>query len=660
MGKSKHDEDLLPALVDAFLQHLEFSFLVLDTRIYSVKSSSLSASPTQFPSSSFSHRNEYSYSARNSTSLNLLLVQLSHEATPSSVSRARAILQKIQNEGKLDLLDSNSLGHLAIAAAKSGSPRYGESIIRLMLELGFSPHVKVWSAVVTHLGKSSQHSHLAFQLFHDMCNSVKGVGKRNQMRPDTGAFNAILNICAANGNMARAEDLIKEMGLFGVRPDVLTYNIMIKLYARVRREDLIAGVIEKMLGDNIEPCISTFCSLVAAYVGFGDLEKAEMLVQAMREDKRDICSILRQSNQATLQRNLLLPRSYRPDHRIYTILMKGYLHKGRLRDVIKMLRAMQDEDDPNSHPNEVTYTTAISAFVKMGSMDEAHAVLREMATTKMPANVITYNSLLNGYCRSQKLHKAKVLMQEMKDAGIVPDVVSYNTLINGFICINDNMGALACFDEMRNAGIDPSKITYTTLMKAFGINGQPVIAAKIFEEMQKDLKIKIDIVAWNMLIESYSKAGMMEHAKKVFQQMKEKGFHPTVATYGSLVNGFVRAQKPVEALALWPEIKERTREKCVGGGTESFVPDLGILDSLVEICVRAAFFKRALEILAYMDELKIPVSKRKYKSLFMKLHSNIYTSKHASRARQERRAAKREAAEAFKFWAGLRNDYHTS
>ncbi|KAK7373448.1 hypothetical protein VNO80_06855 [Phaseolus coccineus] len=35
-------------------------------------------------------------------------------------------------------------------------------------------------------------------------------------------------------------------------------------------------------------------SLVSAYVEFGDLETAEKLVQAMREQRRDICWVLRE------------------------------------------------------------------------------------------------------------------------------------------------------------------------------------------------------------------------------------------------------------------------------------------------------------------------------------------------------------------------------
>ena len=64
-----------------------------------------------------------------------------------------------------------------------------------------------------------------------------------------------------------------------------------------------------------------------------------------------------------------------------------------------MLREMQNDNDPDKNPNEVIYTTTIYAFAKMGSMDESHAILQEMAAKKVLANVVTYNSILNWYCR---------------------------------------------------------------------------------------------------------------------------------------------------------------------------------------------------------------------------------------------------------------------
>lgn len=519
-----------------------------------------------------------------------------------------------------------------------------------------------------------------------------------ESRPDTVAFNAALNACANLGNGKMFLQVFDEMPQFGVVPDSLSYNIVMKLCVGNDRKDLLVFVLERILQLNIPLCMTTLHSLVAAYVDFNDLETAEKIVQAMREKRRDLCRIMRESNSYYSVENYyddvdpvfhkllpnlmmdksgndangndppLLPKAYTPNTRIYTTLMKGYMKAGRVSDTVRMLEAMRCQDDSASHPDHVSYTTVVSALVKAGFMDRARQVLAEMTRIGVPANRITYNILLKGYCRQLQMDKARELLKDMtEDIGIQPDVVSYNILIDGCILVDDSAGALSFFNEMRVRGIAPTKISYTTLMKAFALSGQPKLAQRVFDEMMNDPRVRVDLIAWNMLVEGYSRLGLVEEAKKVIQKMKENGFHPDVSTYGSLANGIALARKPGEALILWNEVKERCEVGKEGGKSDSssvvpppLKPDEGLLDTLADICVRAAFFRKALEIAACMEENGIPPNKTKYTRIYVEMHSRMFTSKHASKARQDRRVERKRAAEAFKFWLGLPNSYYGS
>ncbi|XP_047316489.1 pentatricopeptide repeat-containing protein At3g09650, chloroplastic [Impatiens glandulifera] len=611
------------------------------------------------------------------TCLSRLVSQLSHQNTHEGLIRAQSILQRLRREQQLHRLDANSLGLLAVAAAKAGKVLYATSVIKSMLKSGYLPHVKAWSAVVSRLSSSPDDGPAeALKLFDSVLRRIRRIADPKVVadsKPDTAAYNAVLNACANLGHTNRFCQLFDEMPEFGCEPDVLTYNVMIKLLARAGRKDLLVCALETILNKEIPMCMTTLHSLVAAYVGFGDLDTAEDIVQAMREGRLDICKILRNANSEnhihipndpSFQKLLpisvwvsnrreppLLPKPYAPDSRIYTTLMKGYMKEGRVTDTVRMLDAMRCQEDSSSHPDHVTYTTVVSAFVKSGSMDNAREVLAEMSRVGKPANRITYNILLKGYCQQLQIDKAKDLIKEMTFMKIDPDVVSYNTLIDGCITVDDSSGALTYFNEMREKGIAPTKVSYTTLMKAFASTGQPKQANKVFDEMLKDPRVKVDIVAWNMLVEGFCKLGFVEEAKKIIEQMKESGFNPNVSTYGSLAYGISVARKPGEALLLWNEIKERCNE---------LKPDEGLLDTLADICVRAAFFRKALEIVACMEENGISPNKTKYKRIYVEMHSKMFTSKHASKARQDRRVERKRAAEAFKFWLGLPNSYYGS
>ncbi|KAJ7516979.1 hypothetical protein O6H91_21G007300 [Diphasiastrum complanatum] len=683
--------------------------------------------------------------------LSRLVAQLSHQGSPTSLSRAQLVVAHLQKRDRLELLDRDSVGLLTVATAKAGAARYALGILRIMLVNQLYPSVRVWSAVVSRLGKQLDEVPLALEIFNEICGMLKkekklvkssmkdghsceevscktreaergrspldlaeaeevgSSGSVLEMMPDTGAFNAALNACANSGLVEEAQLLLAEMPLFRVSPDVLTFNILIKLYARAESVCELERVLDRMVEAGVEPDISTFSSLVAAYVGLGDLQKAEKLVHnlqrgmvvqsditehEMRRGEKEALDARSRNNSiqtadlveststmelnssgegkdlnayensnATIESKLEQSwgkwgEKFKPDVRMYTTLMKGYVRQGRLQDAIQLLIAMQHQQDPRSLPNEVTFTTAIKACVTMGLMDEARSILEEMAAQKVPANTVTYNTLLQGYCSASDMDKAHALVEDMKKAGVLLDVVTYNTMINGCIECDDNFGALALFREMRGAGMAPTKVSYTTLMKAFGKSGQTKLVTKVFEEMSLDPRVKVDVIAWNTLIDSYCKAGLMGDAKKFLNMMKEQGVSPTAATYGTIVKGFAKIGKTGEVLVLWNEIREKTQLK--GSRIEHFKPDWALTDSLVDTFLRAGYFQKALEVVSCMEEQGIAADKTKYKRMFIELYSDLYTSKHASQRRRDRSAERRRAVEAFKFWVGLPNKYYES
>ncbi|KQJ92680.1 pentatricopeptide repeat-containing protein At3g09650, chloroplastic [Brachypodium distachyon] len=610
-----------------------------------------------------------------------LLAQLSY-TSPRTFPRAADLLRRLRAEGSLGLLDANSLSLAASAAARSGHARLACSLLLSMLRRGLLPDRRAYTAAVSRLSPPSRALRLFDAVLHHLRRTTDAPASS---LPDTAAFNAALSACADAGDCRRFRRLFDEMRAWGAaaEPDVVTYNVAIKMCARAGRKDLVARVLPRILAAGLAPDATTFHSIVAAYVGLRDIPAAEAVVQAMRDRRADLCLLLRQlpsspssssdadehshvledivvgdDGQGTEKAPLLLPRTYPPDSRVYTTLMKGYMNAGRVDDVVAMARAMRREGEtmPASKPDHVTYTTVMSTLVAAGDVGRAHALLDDMAGAGVPASRVTYNVLIKGYCQQLQMSKARELLQEMMSAdggGIEPDVVTYNTLMDGCVLADDSAGALALFNEMRSRGVAPSTASYTTLMKAFAAAGQPRAVQRVFDEMDRDPNAAPDRAAWNMLVEGYCQQGHLESAKAATEKMKERGVQPDVATFGSLAKGVAAARKPGEALVLWGEVKARR-------DAGELRPDEELLDALADVCVRGAFFKKALEIVACMEENGIAPNKTKYKKIYIEMHSRMFTSKHASQARQDRRRERKRAAEAFKFWLGLPNSYYGS
>ncbi|XP_020576439.1 pentatricopeptide repeat-containing protein At3g09650, chloroplastic [Phalaenopsis equestris] len=372
-----------------------------------------------------------------STSLSRLLSQLAYQRSPTSLSRAQSLVRRLRDARLLRRLDSNSLGLLAVAAAKSGAASYSLSIIHSMLRSGYLPHVKSWSAVISALSSTGDPV-CSFDALRLVLRRIAAADPSltADSLPDTAAFNAALNAASNLGDAELVDQLLDKMPVYEAKPDVITYNVLIKLFARAERGDLLVFVLERIIRSNLVPCITTFHSLVAAFVGLGDLRTAEKLVQSLREGRLDICHLLRAE-----------------------------------------IPSRSKEEETSSILNK----------------------LADIAGDDAPP--------------------------------LLPKTYSPDTRI-------------------------------------------------------------------------YAGAG-------------EDG----------------------------------------GGG---FRPDEGLLDALADVCVRAAFFRKALEIVACMEENGIAPKKTKYKRIYVEMHSRMFTSKHASPARKARRSERKRAAEAFKFWLGLPNSYYGS
>ena len=65
-------------------------------------------------------------------------------------------------------------------------------------------------------------------------------------------------------------------------------------------------------------------------------------------------------------------------------------------------------------------------------MKKAEAVLGEMKTAGVNANVVTYTTLVKGWVELKDMEKAEAVLGDMKTAGVNADAVTYTTLIRGY------------------------------------------------------------------------------------------------------------------------------------------------------------------------------------------------------------------------------------
>lgn len=84
---------------------------------------------------------------------------------------------------------------------------------------------------------------------------------------------------------------------------------------------------------------------------------------------------------------------------------------------------------------------------------------------------VCYNVAFDALSKLGRVEEAIELLREMMDKGMVPHVINYTTLIDGYLIRGEFVDALDLVDEMRRNGVSPHVITYNVLAGGFARNG---------------------------------------------------------------------------------------------------------------------------------------------------------------------------------------------
>ena len=95
-----------------------------------------------------------------------------------------------------------------------------------MLQAGVQPTHVTFNALIYSAARSMREG--VFQQAHALVQQMKAHG----LAPDRRTYNAALLACSQSGDVNRAKDYMKSMSEEGVRPDIVTFNTLLSVYAR--------------------------------------------------------------------------------------------------------------------------------------------------------------------------------------------------------------------------------------------------------------------------------------------------------------------------------------------------------------------------------------------------------------------------------------------
>jgi pentatricopeptide repeat protein len=447
------------------------------------------------------------------------------------------------------------------------------------------------------------------------------------------AYNSLLDACIQCNDVLQAQKLFEQMKSDGSF-DVVSFNIVLKMYLREKKHDQAQQLLKEMRGHGLEPNKITYNELINAKVEAGDRNGVWQLLAEMQNQGESpnsvTCSILlkaltERTSKQDVKKTMdlvdqmedamdevlfssvieaclrvkqldLLSRQMQKYARqgglialsapTYGSMIKAY---GQARDVERMWELWHEMGKRQVKPTAVTIGCMIDALVKNGCVDDAWNLLHDLLSDparKALVNNIMYSTILKGFAMTKQTERLFAVYAEIRDQGVQANTITYNTMIDACARCGAMDRVPQLLADMKMANISPDQVTYGTLVKGHCLSGSVDQAFEILAEMRASGKHKPDEILYNSLLDGCAKEHRLEDAMTLYTEMKQANVMPSNFTLCTLVKLLGRARRIEQAFAIVEELSDKNGLK----------PNIQVFTCLIQACIHNRQLQRALEL----------------------------------------------------------------
>lgn len=321
---------------------------------------------------------------------------------------------------------------------------------------------------------------------------------------------------------------------------VQVFNAMMGVYARSGRFDDVRQLLDAMRGQELEPDLVSFNTLINARAKSGCLAPGsafDLLLEVRQVGLRpdvityntliSACSQGSNLDDAVAVFEEMMASECRPDLWTYNAMVSVHGRCGKAQDAERMFRELVEK---GFKPDAVTYNSLLYAFAKEGDADTVERVCEELVRAGFKKDGITYNTMIHMYGKMGRLDLALGLYDEMRALGCTPDAVTYTVLIDSLGKMDRISDAGKVLEEMADAGLKPTLVTFSALICAYAKGGRREEAVRTFSHMVAS-GVKPDRLAYLVMLDIIARSGDMRKLMALYQTMMNDGYRPDNALY---------------------------------------------------------------------------------------------------------------------------------
>ncbi|KAL2493709.1 Pentatricopeptide repeat-containing protein-like [Forsythia ovata] len=249
-------------------------------------------------------------------------------------------------------------------------------------------------------------------MFHMMIYMYKKAGSYDKARqlfalmPERGVqkttvtYNSLMSF---ETNYKEVSKIYDQMQRAGIRPDVVSYALLINAYGKARREEEALAVFEEMLDAGVRPTQKAYNILLDAFAISGMVEQARIVFKSMRRDRctPDLCS--------------------------YTTMLSAYVNSSDMDGAEKFFRRIKQD---GFEPNVVTYGTLIKGYAKINNLEEMMEKYNNMRVQGIKPNQTILTTIMDAFGRNEDFSSAVIWFNDMVSSETPPDQKAKNILLS--------------------------------------------------------------------------------------------------------------------------------------------------------------------------------------------------------------------------------------
>ncbi|CAB4286996.1 unnamed protein product [Prunus armeniaca] len=505
-----------------------------------------------------------------------------------------------------------------------------------MKESGYFPVTSTYTELMQHLFKLNEYQK-GCELYEEMLES--GV------EPDSVAITAVVAGHIRQNHISEAWKVFNNMKEKGIEPTVKSYSVFIKELCRISRTDEILKVLDDMQASSIVIRDDIFNLAMHHMEKKGETENLEKVKQMQRIYKlqpqeeevfsKDLCKgeelntglDFNHSEPARMDRNPLLePLSKAYDEqdlqKICRILSSstdwcsiqealenssvdftpglvleilrsssmhglvalqffswvgkqtGYSHttetynmaikiSGQGKDFKHMRSLFYEMRRKGFSMTADTWTIMIMQYGRTGLTEIALQIFEEMKSNNYSPTGSTYKYLIISLCgrKGRKADEAIRIFQEMIRANHVPDKELVESYLGCLCEVGELSDARRCIDLLSKAGFT-IPLCYSLYIRALCRAGRLQEAAALMDDVRED-RSKLDQYTYGSLVHGLLRSGQLEAALAKVDSMKQAGIYPTVHVYTSLIVHFFKEKQRGKALEIFKEMQQEGCEPTI-------------------------------------------------------------------------------------------------